>query len=195
MECENGRSSFRLKTLFLVRSGTDTGSIKEQPQQVGAMGNILPTGLSGEPGAPQESTRGGLLGRLALNSGPQDKEDSSGGGDNGVPVIGVSSDSPFERFQDYMKNQRPGDVLRHNLSFKVMAHLRLDSPLDSNKEQMPAADRRISRERLHAYCGEAKVVKHFLYEASFNQRFKKDVRKRVFISTTVVVCHQLAYGC
>ena len=82
---------------FFVRSGTDAGSIKEQPQQVGAMGNILPTGLSGEPGAPQESTRGGLLGRLALNSGPQDKEDSSGGGDNGVPV-GVSSDIPFERF-------------------------------------------------------------------------------------------------
>ena len=35
-----------------------------------------------------------------------------------------------------MKDQRSGDVLRHNSSFKVMAHLRLDSPLDGNKEKI-----------------------------------------------------------
>ena len=43
-----------------------------------------------------------------------------------------------------------------------MRHLRLDSVLSGDKEEeVPVADRTISRDRLNAHYGNSKVAKHF----------------------------------
>ena len=44
----------------------------------------------------------------------------------------------------------------------AMPHLRLDFVLVGDKEQIPVADRTISRDRLHAHYGSAKVATHFI---------------------------------
>ena len=41
-----------------------------------------------------------------------------------------------------------------------MRHLRLDSVLSVDKEEIPVADRTISRDRLNAHCGNSKVATH-----------------------------------
>ena len=43
----------------------------------------------------------------------------------------------------------------------AMRHLRLDSVLAGDKEEIPVADRTILRNRLHAHYGNSKVAKYF----------------------------------
>ena len=43
----------------------------------------------------------------------------------------------------------------------AMRHLRLDSVLSGDKEEVPVADRTISHDRLNAYYGNSKVAKDF----------------------------------
>ena len=75
------------------RSGPAAGGIEEQPSHDRVMGNVLWTGLSGEPGALRESTRGGPLDRIGLNSGSYDGVDLLDGGDSAK--IGSMEDHNF----------------------------------------------------------------------------------------------------
>ena len=43
----------------------------------------------------------------------------------------------------------------------AMRHLRLDSVLSGGKEEVPVADRTVSRNRLNAHYCNSKVAKHF----------------------------------
>ena len=43
----------------------------------------------------------------------------------------------------------------------AMRHLRVDSVLSANKEEVPVADRTISRDCLNAHYDNSKVAKHF----------------------------------
>ena len=64
-----------------------------------------------------------------------------------IPVFGVKKTS-WTRFEMEF--------------FMAMPHLRLDFVLVGDKEQIPVADRTISRDRLHAHYGSAKVATHFI---------------------------------
>ena len=69
MERANGRASPTRRTLREI-SGAAAGGIEEQRYQDGATGNVLWIASNGEPKDLRESTRRGLLDRLALNGGP-----------------------------------------------------------------------------------------------------------------------------
>ena len=45
--------------------------------------------------------------------------------------------------------------------FMAMRHLRLDYVRSGDKEEIPVADRTISRDGLNAHYGNSKVAKHF----------------------------------
>ena len=65
----------------------------------------------------------------------------------------------------------------------VMRHLRLDSVLSGDKEEVPVADRTISRGRLNAHYGNSKVAKHFAVWSLISSSLKTDTDKRVNFST------------
>ena len=65
----------------------------------------------------------------------------------------------------------------------VMRHLRLGSGLSGDKEEIPVADRTISRDCLNAHCGDSKVAKHFAVWSLISSSLKTDADKRVFFST------------
>ena len=63
-----------------------------------------------------------------------------------------------------------------------MRHLRLDYVLAVDKEEIPVADRTISRNRLHAHHGSFKVAKHFAVWSLISSYLKTDADKRIFLS-------------
>ena len=65
----------------------------------------------------------------------------------------------------------------------AMRHLRLDSVLFGDKEEVPVADRTISRDRLNAHYGNSKVTKHFAVWSLISSSLKTDPDERVFFST------------
>ena len=65
----------------------------------------------------------------------------------------------------------------------AMRHLRLDSVLSGDKEEVPVADRTISRDRLNAHYGNSKVTKHFAVWSLISSSLKTDPDERVFFST------------
>ena len=65
----------------------------------------------------------------------------------------------------------------------AMRHLRLDSVLSGDKEEVPVADRTISRDRLNAHYGNSKVAKHSAVRSLILSSLKTDADKRVFFST------------
>ena len=65
----------------------------------------------------------------------------------------------------------------------AMRHLRLDSVLSGDKEEVPVADRAISRDRLNAHYGSSKVAKYFAVWSLISSSLKTDADKRVFFST------------
>ena len=65
----------------------------------------------------------------------------------------------------------------------AMRHLRLDSVLSGDKEEVPVADRTISRDRLNAHYGNSKVAKYFAVWSLISSSLKIDADKRVFFST------------
>ena len=65
----------------------------------------------------------------------------------------------------------------------AMRHLRLDSVLSGDKEEVPVADRTILRDRLNAHFGKSKVAEHFAVWSLISSSLKTDVDKRVFFST------------
>ena len=65
----------------------------------------------------------------------------------------------------------------------AMRHPRLDSALSGDKEEIPVADRTISRGCLNASYGNSKVAKHFAVWSLISTSLKTDADKRVFFST------------
>ena len=63
-------------------------------------------------------------------------------------------------------------------------HLRPDSVLSGDKEEVPVADRTISRDRLNAHYDNSKVAKHFAVWNLISSSLKTDAGERVFFSTT-----------
>ena len=68
---------------------------------------------------------------------------------------------------------------------KAMRHLRLDSVLSGDKEEVPVADRTISRNCLNAHFGKSKVAKHFAVWSLISSSLKTDADKRVFFGHKV----------
>ena len=67
----------------------------------------------------------------------------------------------------------------------AMRHLRLDSVLSGNKEEIPVADRTISSDRLNAHFDNSKVAKQFaVWRLISNSLKADDADKQVFFSTT-----------
>ena len=178
------------------------GSIadEKQQQQDGAAGDVLRTGLSGEPDPRREPTRRGLLDRLGLRSNACRVEDPFGGGKAEAPGDFGSAedqiypnDAPGESDFGVMKgvkwqipvfDGKTTSWRRFEMEFLMaMRHLRLDSVLDGEKEEVPVADRAISRDRLHAHYGKPKVAKHFAVWSLISSSLKADADKRVFFST------------
>ena len=62
-------------------------------------------------------------------------------------------------------------------------HLRLDYVLAGEKEEIPVADRTISRDRLHAHYGKSLVARYVAVWNLISSSLKTDADKRVFFST------------
>ena len=79
--------------------------------------------------------------------------------------------------------QRPS-LRRFEMEFLMaMQHLHLDSVLSVDKEEIPVADRTISRDRLNAHYGNSKVAKYFAVWSLISSSLKTDADKTVFFST------------
>ena len=62
----------------------------------------------------------------------------------------------------------------------VVRHLRLDSVLSGDKEEVPVAERTISRDRLNAYYGNSKIAKRLAVWSLISSSPRTDADKRVF---------------
>ena len=118
-------------------------------------------------------------------------------GESDVPVgfgsvedrnpIGESADfgvSKRVRWQIPIFDGKTTSWRRFEMEFLMaMRHLRLDSLLSGDKEEVPVADRTISRDRLNSLYGNSKVAKHFAVWCLISSSLKTDTDKRVFFST------------
>ena len=123
-------------------------------------------------GFRRELTRRGLLDRLGRSSNARRSEDPFDDGEEDVPDgFGSAKDRNYPG-GDLMDESADFGVLkgvkwqiptfdgkattwrRFEMEFlMVMRHLRLDSVLSGDKEEVPVADRTISRDRLNAHYG------------------------------------------
>ena len=65
----------------------------------------------------------------------------------------------------------------------AIRHLRLDSVLSVDKEEVLVTDRTISRDCLNTHCGNSKVATHFAVWSLISSSLKTDAEKQVFFST------------
>ena len=65
----------------------------------------------------------------------------------------------------------------------AIRHLRLDSVLSGDKEEVAVVDRTTSRDRLSAHYGNSKVAKHFAIWSLISSSLKTYANKRVFFIT------------
>ena len=65
----------------------------------------------------------------------------------------------------------------------AIRHLRLDSVLSADKEEVLVTDRTISRDCLNTHCGNSKVATHFAVRSLISRSLKTDAEKQVFFST------------
>ena len=139
----------------------------------------------------RELTRRELLHRLGRSSNARRSEDPFDDGEKDVPVgFGSGKD----------RNHSSGNLMSESADFGVLKgvkwqipifdgkatswrrcemeflmtirHLRLDSVLSGDKEEVPVADRTISRDRLNAHCGNLKVAMHFAVWSLFQARLR-----------------------
>ena len=66
---------------------------------------------------------------------------------------------------------------------RAIRQLRLDSVLAGDKEEIPVADRTISRGHLHAHYGYSKVASHFAVLSLISSSLKTGADKGLFFST------------
>ena len=153
---------------------------EEKKQEQGeAAGYVQRTGSSGGPGFRRELTRRGLLDRLGQRSNAYRAEGPFGGGESDVPV-GFGSAEDQNHPDDDPLGESDFGVLkgvkwqipvfycktaswrRFEMEFVMaMRHLRLNSVLSGAKEEIPVADRTISRDHLNVHYGNSKLAKHF----------------------------------
>ena len=74
--------------------------------------------------------------------------------------------------------------IRFEMEFLMaMRHLRLNSVLSGDEEEVPVGDKTISRDRLNAHYGNSEVAKDFAVWSLISSSLKTDANKRVFFST------------
>ena len=199
-------SSLQAVQIALEReSGTTAavGSTADVRQEQGeAAGSFQRTGPSGGPGVRRELTRKGLLNRLGQSSNARMWEDPFDDEGSDFPVGFGSVEDRNHPDVDSMGGSADFGVLkrvkwqfpifdgkttswsRFEMEFLMaMRHLRLDSVLSGDKEEVPVADRTISRDRLNGHYGNSKVAKHFAVWSLISSSLKTDADKRVFFST------------
>ena len=201
-------SSLRAVQIAMERkSGTTTAAgrlstAEEKKQEQGeAAGDFQRTGPSGGPGFRRELTRRGLLDRLGRSNNARRSKDPFDGGESDVPVKFGSVEDRNHPDDDLMGESdfgvlkgvkwqipifggTPTSWRRFEMELLMaMRHLRLDYVLSGDKEEVPVADRTISRDRLNAHFGKSKVAKHFAVWSLLSSSLKSDPDKRVFFST------------
>ena len=88
------------------------------------------------------------------------------------------------KWQSHIFDGTAASWRRFEMEFLVaMRHLRLGSVLSGDKEEVPVADRTISRDRLNAHYGNSKVATHFAVWSLVSSSLKTDTDKRVNFST------------
>ena len=65
----------------------------------------------------------------------------------------------------------------------AIRHLRPNLMLSGDKEKIPVADRKISRDRLNTHYGNSKVAKYFAVWSLISSSLRTDADKQVFLST------------
>ena len=166
-------------------SGTSTAAGRlstaeeKNQEQRGAVGYVQRTGPSGGPGFRRDLTRRRLPARLGQSSNAHRAEDPFDDGESDVPV-GFSSVEDQNHLDDDPIGESDFGVLkgvkwripfcygkttswrRFEMEFLMaMRHLRLDSVLSDDKEEILVAYRTVSRDCLIAHYGSSKVAKHF----------------------------------
>ena len=189
------------------KSGTTTAAgrfstAEEEKQEQGeAAGYVKQTGPSGGPDFLRELTRRGLLDRLGQGSYAHRPEDLFDGGESDVPVVFGFAENQNRPDDDPIGESGFG-VLKgikwHNRGFDgkttswrsfemeflmAMRHLRLDSVLSGDMEEIPVADRTISRDRLNAHYGNFEVAKYFAVWSLISSSLMTNADERVISST------------
>ena len=176
----------RMSSLHAVQKTSEGRSVTpaagstadEKQEQEGKSGYVQRTRPSEKPCFRWELTHRGLLDRLGRNSNAYRAEDPFCSGESNVPVgVGSAED---QNYPDDPMSESNFEVLkgvewqipvfdgkttswrRFNMEFLMtMRHLRLNSVLSGDKEEVFVVDRTISRDRLHVHYGNSKVAKTF----------------------------------
>ena len=154
------------------------------------------------PGFRRELTRRGLLDRLGRSSNARRSEDPFDDGKEDVPVGFGSGEDRNHSGGDFIGESTDFGVLkgvkwqipifggkatswrRFEMEFlKAMRHLRLDSVLSVDKEEVPVTDRTISGDCLNTHCGNSKVATDFAVWSLTSSSLETDAEKQVFFST------------
>ena len=152
------------------------------------------------PGFRRELTRRGLLDRLGRSSNARRSEDPFDDGKEDVPVgFGSGEDRNHSggddesadfgvlkgvKWQIPIFDGKATSWRRFEMEFLMaMRHLRLDSVLSVDKEEVSVTDRTISRDCLSTHCGSSKVATHFAVWSLISSSLKTDAEKQVFFST------------
>ena len=203
-------SSLRAVQIAMERKSATTtaagrlSTAEEKKQEQGeAAGDFQPTGPSGGPRFRRELTRRGLLDRLGQSNSARRSKDPFDCGQSDFPVeFGSSVEDRNHSDDDDLMGESDFGVLkgvkwqipifdgtttswrRFEMEFLMaIRHLRLDSVLSGDKEEVPVADRTISRDRFNAHFGKSKVAKHSAVWSLISSSLKTDADKRVFFST------------
>ena len=136
--------------------------------------------------------RRGLLDRLGQSGNAYRADNPFDGGESDVPVGFDSVEDQYHPDDDPMGESDFGVLKgvkwqipvfdgkttswrRFEMKFLMaIRHLRLDSVLSGDKEEIPVADRTISHDRLNAHYDNSKVAKHFAVWSLISSSLKTD---------------------
>ena len=201
----------RMSSLQTVQIALETGSattavgstVDVRQEQGKAAGYFQRTGPSGGPSFRRELTRRGLLDRLGQCRSARRTEDPYDGGESDVSVGFGSVEDRNHPDDDPMSESTDFGLLKGVNKWQIsifdgkttswrrfemellmaVRHLRLNSVLSGDEEEVPVAYRTISRDRLNAHYGNSEVAKDFAVWSLISSSLKTDANKRVFFST------------